>query len=72
MGDTPTIRMVQAMLGCGWGRTVRTPTDSIPCPEQAVQIFVLHDDGREVEVRLCAQHRDVLLEQTTPHVFGGH
>jgi hypothetical protein len=31
-----------------------------------VQIVVLHDGPREMAVKLCAKHRDRILQETTP------
>lgn len=59
----------EQILACQWGRGIRTEDDPGPCPEQAVRITVLHPDGgnREVDVRLCQRHTDLVLAMTTPH-----
>lgn len=62
--------VVQELLGCAWGRHIALPDDREPCPEQAVQIVVLHDGPEERELKLCARHRDLVLAETTPHTEG--
>lgn len=48
--------LVEALLGCSWGRTIGTADDFDPCPEQAVRIVVLHAGDKQREVRMCAAH----------------
>lgn len=60
--------VVQALLGCAWGRQVSAPDDLEPCPNQATQIVVLHDgEGGERPFKLCAAHTGRVLAETDPH-----
>lgn len=59
--------ILQELLGCAWGREVSTPDDQELCPNQAVQIVVLHKGYYECYLKLCAVHRDRILSETTPH-----
>lgn len=63
---TPAATILQALLGCAWGRTVRTEDDPDECPDQAVQIVVVHDGPRSIDLKLCGRHRDRVLAETTP------
>lgn len=65
--NCPFCFIIGTLLGCSWGRTLMAPDDLKTCPNQAVQILVLHNDDSEVEVKLCAKHRDRILADTTPH-----
>lgn len=61
---------VQNLLGCDWGRTIRTDDDPQPCGAQAVQRIVLHDTppaGLSTEVQLCGRHGGRVLDATAPH-----
>lgn len=58
--------MVVELLGCAWGRSVRTEDDQTECPNQAEQIVVVHDGPHAIDLKLCAQHRDRVLAETTP------
>lgn len=66
--DTSNVQdMIQELIGCAWGRTVKTPDDDQACTERAVQIVVIHDGSDEKEFKLCVVHRDRILKETTPH-----
>lgn len=59
--------VIQALLGCDWGRALSTEDDPEPCPDQAASIVVLYDDGEPVaEVKVCPKHKSRLVEETTP------
>lgn len=64
--STTTGEMVQELLGCTWGRAIRTPDDEQPCPDQAVQIIIVHNGADEIALKLCSRHRDRVLTETTP------
>lgn len=59
--------IVQALTGCGWGRTIHTAHDDEPCAKQAQRIVVLHSGEHEIQVRLCLDHLDVVTKLTDPH-----
>lgn len=61
----------RAMLGCDWGRRVRTPDDPDLCLRQARQMIVLHDGAMTFEVKVCDAHRDRISAETDPHI-GDH
>jgi hypothetical protein len=61
--------LVIELLGCAWGRKIGSLQDEPPCDEPAAQIIALHPGGgeREVHVKLCVHHVQVVTELTTPH-----
>lgn len=74
-GRLGTRGMVQELLNCCWGRTLKAPDDSDPCPEQASNLVCLHNPeagGIEIgEYKLCRRHFARVLEETTPHEYSG-
>lgn len=60
--------ILQALLGCEWGRSVKTPDDMEPCDQPAAQIVVVHQGDAEIGFRLCPRHRDRIFQETTPRV----
>lgn len=69
---SPSIHSIlHELLGCAWGRKIGLSNDTEPCGEKAVQIVVLYHGDKQFDVKLCAKHRDVVLAETTPHVFVG-
>ena len=67
------IALLQELLGCAWGHgRISTADDPDPCPRQAVEIVVLHDGPeREWTLKLCADHCERVLAETTPHAEVG-
>lgn len=62
--------LIQALIGCSWGRKVGADDDLEPCPDQAVRLAVLYDEGKAVEVRLCPKHMSRIMEDSEPHEDG--
>jgi hypothetical protein len=58
--------LIQELLGCQWGRGIARADDLEPCSQRAVQIVVLHQGEHQVSLKLCARHRDIVLEESTP------
>ena len=58
--------ILQDLLGCQWGRRVKTPDDEAECQEQAVCMVVVHDGAAEMCFKLCERHHERVLQETTP------
>lgn len=69
MNQRPTVLsdIIRELVGCEWGRNIRTADDDEPCNEQAHNIIVLHEGKASMPFKLCARHRDRVLAETTPH-----
>jgi hypothetical protein len=64
---------LHALLGCEFGHgAIAHRADAVkePCEEAAVQIVALHDGPREMHFKLCAHHRDLVLDESTPRPVG--
>jgi hypothetical protein len=66
--------IARALLGCQWGRRLATEGDKEPCPEQAVQITVIHVDEADTTgtaFKFCARHTEAIRtlteDRTAPH-----
>lgn len=66
MGEYSAYQIMHQLVGCHWGDRVSTADDTQPCVARAVQIVVLHQEQRQVEVRVCARHLERLKAETTP------
>jgi hypothetical protein len=62
--------LLRELFGCQWGpQGVSTADDSEQCERSAVQIVVVHDgDDVERAFKLCAEHRERVLQETVPRV----
>lgn len=59
--------LIHDLIGCTWGRSVWTEDDPDACPDQAASITVVHDRGKQIELKLCPKHKSRILEETAPH-----
>jgi hypothetical protein len=60
-------RPIHDLLGCAFGHgSIAHRDDKTPCEQAAVQIVALHDGPREMHFKLCAAHRDLVLDESTP------
>lgn len=59
--------MIQDLIGCAWGRDVWLDDDPTPCPEQAASITVIHDQDKQIQLKLCPKHKSRILEETAEH-----
>lgn len=58
--------LVQALLGCEWGRRVSSDDDLAPCDAQATSMVCLHEGDGQITLKLCDRHRAIVDSESTP------
>jgi hypothetical protein len=63
--------ILRRLLGCEWGRGIRTEADPTPCESQAVHRMVIHAPPgvgpSEAEFQFCRTHFDLAESLTVKH-----
>ena len=59
------------LLGCEWGRSLKTDDDAEPCEAQATRMVALHwdpaDDANYKIYKLCDRHDERFKQETDSH-----
>lgn len=59
--------LIRSLLGCEWGNGITIHDDNSVCDKRAERIIVLHDGPNSESFKLCAEHAELVLMETTPH-----